>query len=42
MQVNTEFYEYLTQEKIDQIIETLTQKSQEDKPENSKWTEKFL
>jgi NADH-quinone oxidoreductase subunit E len=42
MQINTEFYEFLTQEKIDQIIETLTQKSKEDKPENSKWTEKFF
>lgn len=42
MQINTEFYEFLTQEKIDQIIETLTQKSKEEKPENSKWTEKFF
>jgi NADH-quinone oxidoreductase subunit E len=42
MQVNTEFYEFLTQEKIDQIIEKLTQKSKEEKPENSKWTEKFF
>jgi NADH-quinone oxidoreductase subunit E len=42
MQVNTEFHEFLTPEKIDQIIETLTQNSKEDKPENSKWTEKFF
>jgi len=42
MQINTEFYEYLTTEKIDQIIDTLTQKSKEEKPENSKWTEKFF
>jgi NADH-quinone oxidoreductase subunit E len=42
MQINTEFYGFLTQEKIDQIIETLTQKSKEEKPENSKWTEKFF
>jgi NADH-quinone oxidoreductase subunit E len=42
MQVNTEFYEFLTPEKIDQIIETLTQQSTVEKPENSKWTEKFL
>lgn len=42
MQINTEFYEFLTTEKIDQIIETLTQKSKEDKPEKSKWTEKFF
>jgi NADH-quinone oxidoreductase subunit E len=42
MQINTEFYEFLTQEKIDQIIENLTQKSKEEKPDNSKWTEKFF
>ena len=42
MQINTEFYEFLTPEKIDQIIDTLTQKSKEDKPEKSKWTEKFF
>ena len=42
MQINTEFYEYLTPGKIDQIIDTLTQKSKEDKPEKSKWTEKFF
>ena len=42
MQINTEFYEFLTPEKIDRIIETLTQKSKEAKPENSKWTEKFF
>ena len=42
MQINTEFYEFLTTEKIDQIIETLTQKSKEDKPEKSRWTEKFF
>jgi NADH-quinone oxidoreductase subunit E len=42
MQVNTEFYEFLTPEKIDHIIETLTQQSTVEKPENSKWTEKFL
>jgi len=42
MQINTEFYEFLTPGKIDQIIDTLTQKSKEDKPEKSKWTEKFF
>ena len=42
MQINTEFYEFLTPEKIDHIIDTLTQKSKEDKPEKSKWTEKFF
>jgi NADH-quinone oxidoreductase subunit E len=42
MQINTEFYEFLTKEKIDDIIENLKQKSKEEKPENSKWTEKFF
>ena len=42
MQINTEFYEFLTPGKIDQIIDTLTKKSKEDKPEKSKWTEKFF
>lgn len=42
MQINTEFYEFLTKEKIDDIIETLKQKSKEEKPEHSKWTEKFF
>ena len=42
MQINTEFYEFLTPAKIDKIIETLTKKSEEEKAENSKWTEKFF
>jgi NADH-quinone oxidoreductase subunit E len=42
MQINTEFYEFLTPQKIDKIIETLTKKSEEEKAENSKWTEKFF
>ena len=42
MQVNTEFYEYLTEEKIDQILDDLRSKSIEDKPEASKWKEKFF
>ena len=42
MQINTEFYEFLTPQKIDKIIETLTKKSKEEKAENSKWTEKFF
>ena len=42
MQINTEFYEFLTPEKIDKIIETLTKNSEEEKAENSKWTEKFF
>lgn len=42
MQINTEFYEFLTPEKIDQVIDKLTRQSNEEKPENSKWTEKFF
>ena len=42
MQINTEFYEFLTPQKIDKIINTLTKKSEEEKAENSKWTEKFF
>lgn len=42
MQINTEFYEFLTPEKIDQIIGELTQKAKEEKPEEAKWTEKFF
>ena len=42
MQINTEFYEFLTPEKIDKIIETLTKNSEEEKAEDSKWTEKFF
>ena len=42
MQINTEFYEYLTNEKIDHILDELTRKAQEEKPETSKWKEKFF
>jgi NADH-quinone oxidoreductase subunit E len=41
MQVNTEFYEFLTKEKIDKTIEELRQKANLDKPKESKWVEKF-
>ena len=42
MQINTEFYEQLTIEKIDQILEELTQKAKEAKSEKSLWKEKFF
>ena len=42
MQINTEFYEFLTKEKIDQILEELTLKAKEEKPEKSLWKEKFF
>jgi NADH-quinone oxidoreductase, E subunit len=42
MQINTEFYEFLTKEKIDQAITDLTAKANEEKPKDSKWVEKFF
>jgi NADH-quinone oxidoreductase subunit E len=42
MQVNTEFYEHLTNEKIDKILEDLSMKAKEEKPEKSLWIEKFF
>lgn len=41
MQINTKFHEFLTKEKIDKIIEEYRQKSDTDKPNDSKWVEKF-
>lgn len=41
MQVNTEFHEFLTRDKIDTIIAELTAKANEDKPKESKWAERF-
>lgn len=42
MQINTEFYEFLTKEKIDKIISDLTAKANEEKSKDSKWVEKFF
>jgi NADH-quinone oxidoreductase subunit E len=42
MQINTEFYEHLTVEKIDQILDELTKKAKEEKSEKSLWKEKFF
>jgi len=42
MQINTEFYEFLTKEKIDMILADLSQNASVEKPEKSKWTEKFF
>ncbi len=42
MQINTEFYELLTKEKIDEIIGELKARSNEEKPNDSKWVEKFF
>ncbi|NVO19744.1 MAG: NAD(P)H-dependent oxidoreductase subunit E [Bacteroidetes bacterium] len=41
MQVNTEFEENLTNEKIDRILSELRSKANVDKPKESKWAEKF-
>ncbi len=42
MQINTEFYEYLTTEKIDKILADLSSKAKEEKPEKSLWIEEFF
>jgi len=42
MQINTENYEFLTKEKIDEIITDLTTRAKDEKPEESKWVEKFF
>ena len=42
MQINTEFYERLTEEKADEIIENLRTKVNTAKPEGSLWTDKFF
>lgn len=42
MQVNTEFYESLTKEKIDAILADLSLNAKVEKTENSKWKEKFF
>ena len=41
MQVNTEFRELLSREKIDRIIDELRTKVSEDKPKEQRWAEKF-
>jgi NADH-quinone oxidoreductase subunit E len=42
MQINTEFYEHLTEEKIDTIIDSLRKSTKTDKPEGSRWADKFF
>ncbi|MBB3186305.1 NADH-quinone oxidoreductase subunit NuoE [Microbacter margulisiae] len=41
MQVNTEFYEYLNLDKIDDILETLRKESALPKPEKQTWKERL-
>jgi len=42
MQVNSEFQEHLTEEKIDKIIEELKNNKNVEKAKESKWVEKFF
>jgi hypothetical protein len=42
MQINTEFYENLTEAKIDVLFEELRNRANQDKPAESKWVEKFF
>jgi NADH-quinone oxidoreductase subunit E len=42
MQVNTEFYENLTDDKIDEIIENLRNNTNKVLPAGSKWADKFF
>jgi NADH-quinone oxidoreductase subunit E len=41
MQVNTEFFEKLTPGKIDRILDDMREIATKDKPDNSRWVEKF-
>lgn len=42
MQINTEFYEFLTPGKIDKILDNLNNKVNEEKTASSRWAEKFF
>jgi NADH-quinone oxidoreductase subunit E len=42
MQVNTEYYEKLTPERVDQLLEELRTFANKDKPNDSAWVEKFF
>jgi NADH-quinone oxidoreductase subunit E len=42
MQINTEFYEHLTRDKVDMIIKELTASAEKSLQEESKWKEKFF
>ena len=42
MQINTEFYENLTEEKTDEIINTLKKNFSNNSPPGSRWTDKFF
>jgi NADH-quinone oxidoreductase subunit E len=42
MQINTEFYEHLTEAKTDEIIDRLRSEAKNEKPEGSRWADKFF
>jgi NADH-quinone oxidoreductase subunit E len=42
LQINTEFHENLTEEKIDRIIEEIKKKSDNNNTSGSRWTDKFF
>ncbi len=42
MQINTEFYEHLTEEKAGEIIDMLKKNGNSTKKEGSRWTDKFF
>ena len=42
MQINAEFYEFLTPGKIDKILDNLRNNVNEEKPVSSRWAEKFF
>jgi NADH-quinone oxidoreductase subunit E len=42
MQINTEFYEHLTEQKTGEIIDNLKNNTNINKPNDSRWTDKFF
>jgi NADH-quinone oxidoreductase subunit E len=42
MQINTEFYEHLTEEKAGEIIDMLRKNGESEKMEGQRWTDKFF
>jgi NADH-quinone oxidoreductase subunit E len=42
MQINTEFYEFLTEQKADEILDNLKHNININKQDDSKWTDKFF
>jgi NADH-quinone oxidoreductase subunit E len=42
MQINTEFHENMTEERIDKLFDELRNRANHDKPAGSKWAEKFF